>query len=74
MKTILRTVNVDITKKLSEEQRALLDKVRDAVIYYTIVKEVLGQEWLSNEFFRLGTSRLANLCLSEILGENVKFF
>lgn len=48
--------------------------VRDAVIYYTIVKEVLGQEWLSNEFFRLGTSRLANLCLSEILGENVKFF
>lgn len=48
--------------------------VRDAVIYYTIVKEVLGEEWLSNETFRLGTSRLANLILSEILGENTKFF
>ena len=48
--------------------------VRDAVIYYTIVKEILGAEWLSNEFFRLGTSRLANLCLSEILGETTKFF
>ena len=48
--------------------------VRDAVIYYTIVKEILGEEWLNNEFFRLGTSRLANLLLSEILGENVKFF
>ena len=48
--------------------------VRDAVIYYTIVKEVLGEEWLSNKTFRLGTSRLANLLLSEILGENVKFF
>lgn len=48
--------------------------VRDAVIYYTIVKEILGNEWLSNETFRLGTSRLANLLLSEILREDTKFF
>jgi deoxyribose-phosphate aldolase len=34
----------------------------------------LGEEWLSNEYFRLGTSRLANLLLSEILGEETKFF
>ena len=47
---------------------------RDAVIYYTIVKEILGNEWLSNETFRLGTSRLANLLLSEILREDTKFF
>ena len=51
-----------------------INSVRDAVIYYTIVKEVLGEEWLSNKTFRLGTSRLANLLLSEIVGENVKFF
>ena len=51
-----------------------INSVRDAVIYYTIVKEVLGDEWLSNQWFRLGTSRLANLLLSEIVGENVKFF
>lgn len=48
--------------------------VNDALIYYTIVKEVLGEEWLTNKYFRLGTSRLANLLLSEILGEETKFF
>lgn len=51
-----------------------INSVHDALIYYTIVKEVLGKEWLNNEFFRLGTSRLANLILSEILGVNTKFF
>ena len=40
-----------------------INTVNDALIYYTIVKEVLGKEWLSNELFRLGTSRLANLLL-----------
>ena len=48
--------------------------VNDALIYYTIVKEVLGEEWLNNGLFRLGTSRLANLLLSEIKGEEMKFF
>lgn len=46
----------------------------DAVIYYTIVKEVLGEEWLTNKWFRLGTSRLANLLLAEITGDEIKFF
>ena len=48
--------------------------VNDALIYYTIVKEVLGDEWLTNKLFRLGTSRVANLLLSEIVGEDLKFF
>ncbi len=48
--------------------------VNDALVYYTIVKEVLGEEWMGNHLFRLGTSRLANLLLSEIVGESVKFF
>lgn len=51
-----------------------INSVNDALVYYTIVKEVLGEEWLNNHLFRLGTSRLANLLLSEIVGENVKFF
>ena len=51
-----------------------INTVNDALIYYPIVKEVLGKEWLSNELFRLGTSRLANLLLSEIKGEELKFF
>ena len=48
--------------------------VHDALVYYTIVKEVLGEEWLNNGLFRLGTSRLANMLLSEIVGEETKFF
>lgn len=48
--------------------------VRDALIYYTIVKEVLGENWISNQWLRLGTSRLANLLLSEIIGQETKFF
>lgn len=46
----------------------------DAVAYYTIVKEVLGEQWLTNEYFRLGASRLANNLLSDILGAETKFF
>ena len=51
-----------------------INSVMDAVIYYTIYKEILGKHWLTNEWFRLGTSRLANLLLSEIVGTETKFF
>lgn len=51
-----------------------LNTVHDALVYYTIVKEVLGERWLTNQWFRLGTSRLANLLLSEVTGENVKYY
>lgn len=46
----------------------------EAVAYYTIVKEVLREKWLSKEYFRIGASRLANNLLGEILGEETKFF
>ena len=51
-----------------------INSVMDAITYYTIVKEVCGEEWLTNELFRLGTSRLANLLLSELEGREVRFF
>ena len=51
-----------------------INSVMDALIYYTIVKEVLGKKWLTNKWFRLGTSRLANMLLSELKGEQIKFF
>lgn len=51
-----------------------INTVHDALVYYTIVKEILGEEWLNNGLFRLGTSRLANLLLSEIKNEEIKFF
>ena len=51
-----------------------IDSVKKALAYYTIVKEVLGEEWLNNGLFRIGASRLANQLLSEITGEETKFF
>ena len=46
----------------------------DAVKYYTLIKEILGEEWLTNEYFRIGASRLANNLLGDILGKEIKFF
>ena len=51
-----------------------INTVMDAVVLYTIVKEVLGEKWLTNELFRLGTSRLTNLLISEIKGSEIKYF
>lgn len=61
-------------RKIGFKPAGGINTVNDALIYYTIVKEVLGEAWLNNELFRLGTSRLANLLLSEIKGEEIKFF
>jgi deoxyribose-phosphate aldolase len=46
----------------------------DAVNYYTIVKEILGEEWLNNKLFRIGASRLANSLLTDISGQTVAYF
>ena len=40
----------------------------EAGIYYQIVSNCLGQDWLNNTLFRIGASRLANNILSEISG------
>lgn len=48
--------------------------VKDALTYYTIVKQVLGEKWLTNQYLRLGTSSLANKLLSDIEGKEVNFF
>ena len=65
---------LETERKVGFKPAGGLNTVQDALTYYTIVKEVLGKEWLTNELFRLGTSRLANKLLSDILGEETKFF
>lgn len=51
-----------------------VSSTEDAVKYYTLAKEILGEAWLTNEYFRIGASRLANNLLSDILGEETKHF
>ncbi len=38
----------------------------DAALYYTIVEQILGEEWLSAEYFRIGASSLAGELVANI--------
>ena len=46
----------------------------DAALYYTIVEETLGREWLTTDLFRIGASSAANNILSSIEGREVKYY
>lgn len=46
----------------------------EAALYYTIVKEILGEEWLTTDLFRIGASSLANNLLSAIEGKEIKYY
>lgn len=61
-------------KKTGIKPAGGIASVNDALIYYTIVKEVLGEDWLNNKLFRIGASRLANNILSELENTTVKYF
>ncbi len=46
----------------------------DALIYITLIMEILGEEWCNPDFFRIGASRLANNLLSELKAKTIKFY
>ncbi len=48
--------------------------IAEAIDFYTVVRELLGEDYIKQGLFRIGTSRLANLLVSDILGEDVKPF
>ncbi|MDO4211854.1 MAG: deoxyribose-phosphate aldolase [Bacteroidales bacterium] len=48
--------------------------VDEAINFYTIVAEILGEDYIKEGLFRIGTSRLANLLASAIVGEDIKPF
>lgn len=61
-------------KKVGFKAAGGIRTAQEAVQYYTIVKTVLGDEWLNQDLFRIGASSLANNLLSVMLGEEKKFF
>lgn len=61
-------------RKIGFKAAGGISSVSDALTYYTIVREVLGQEWIDEGLFRIGTSRLANLLVQAILGTDEKPF
>ena len=47
---------------------------QDALLYYCVISELLAEEWLSPDLFRIGTSKLANNLLTEIEKEAITYF
>ena len=43
-----------------------MSTIEDALTYYYIVKDVLGDKWLNKNYFRVGTSRLAGKVMDEL--------
>ncbi|MBQ0030024.1 MAG: deoxyribose-phosphate aldolase [Bacteroidales bacterium] len=46
----------------------------DAVRYYTLVQQMLGEEWLTPDLFRIGASRLVNSLISAVVGQEIVYF
>jgi deoxyribose-phosphate aldolase len=61
-------------KKVGFKPAGGISKGEDALIYYNIVKYILGEEWLNNKLFRIGASSLANNILSELENKEIKYF
>jgi deoxyribose-phosphate aldolase len=61
-------------RKIGFKAAGGIAETADALIYITIVKEVLGDEWLTSSLFRIGASRLANNLLSIITGNREIYF
>lgn len=60
--------------KVSYKPAGGISTTEDAVKHYSIVKAILGEEWLDNTMFRFGASRLANNLLTSIEGVEAKYF
>lgn len=46
----------------------------DALTYWNIVSDTLGERWLNKTYFRFGASRMANNLLSAVEGKEIKYY
>ena len=60
-------------KKIGIKPAGGISDPETALLYYQIVKEILGEEWLNRERFRIGASRLANRILARIFDKGPDF-
>lgn len=60
--------------KVSYKPAGGIATTEEAVKHYTLVKAILGEEWLNNKMFRFGASRMANNLLTSIEGKEIKYF
>ena len=74
MCTAIKDWNEKTGAKVGYKPAGGIATAEDAVKHFTLVKEILGDEWLNNKMFRFGASSLANKLLSSIRQEEVKYF
>ena len=70
----IREYSDETGRKVGVKAAGGISTPNEALLYWTIAKIVLGREWLNNSSFRIGASRLANNLLTEITGQETKFF
>lgn len=66
MCTAIKEYMAKTGRKIGFKASGGISTTADAVRYYTIVKEVLGEEYLSHEYFRIGASSLTENLLNSI--------
>lgn len=70
----IRAYATETGRKVGIKAAGGISTVGDALVYWCIVKKILGKDWLDREHFRIGASRLANALLSEISGKETNHF
>jgi deoxyribose-phosphate aldolase len=60
-------------KKIGIKPAGGISDTETAILYYAIVKEILGEDWLHRDRFRIGASRLANRLMADIFDKGPDF-
>jgi deoxyribose-phosphate aldolase len=60
-------------KKIGIKPAGGISDSTSALLYWSIVSEVLGEDWLNSERFRIGASSLANRILADIFDQGHDF-
>lgn len=60
-------------RKIGIKPAGGISDAETALLYYSIVEQILGEQWLNSERFRIGASRLANNLLAHIFDQGPDF-
>jgi len=71
---LLKEYYIKTGKKVGFKAAGGIATTEEALDYYCIVEDTLGDEWLQKDLFRFGASRLANNILTEIMGKPTTAF
>ncbi len=74
MCTAIRDFYLKTGKKVGFKPAGGVVTVEDAQKYYTIVEDILGEEWLNSNYFRIGASRLANNILTSLEQRSISYY